>query len=288
MRILLTGGGGFLGGYLIPQLLASGVHVTALSRQKRISDHPNLDWIQMDLAEGIDAKKLPKSIDGVIHLAQSPEYRNGPDGEAHVLKVNVVSYTQLLKYAEKANANCFITASTGSVYEPFTGTMLEDSLPKPTGFYGASKLAAENLSHAFSSRMKICNLRIFFLFGPAQKKSFITRLFDTVKTGDTVTLPAEGDGLIFVPTLAKNTANVFNTALQEGWTGTYNVASPHAISVKDMALAVGKASGKTVSFDRNSQGNPSPIVPPVQALSEIYNMENFSTFEDALNDFNFT
>lgn len=287
MKILLTGGGGFLGGYLLPKLLDSGIHVTALSRSSRTSDHPNLDWIEMDLANGINTDVLPKKIDGIIHLAQSPEYRNGPDGEAHVLQVNVFSYGQLLKYAERARASRFVTASTGSVYEPFTGPMSEDSLPEPTGFYGASKLAAENLSGAYTSRMSICNLRVFFLFGPGQTNTFVARLINTVQSGGTVTLPADGDGLVFVPTLAKDTAGVFKAALDERWTGIYNVASPHKISVKALALAIGEATGKTVNFERTNQASPSPIVPPLTALSEIYDLKQFRTVQEALIDFDF-
>jgi len=282
MKILLTGGGGFLGGFLIPQLLDAGHSIIALSRLARSSGRKNLTWVEMDLASGIDVDVLPQSIDGVIHLAQSPEYRNGPGGEPHVLKVNVVAYAQLLKYAEKAGASRFVTASTGSVYEPFTGDMREDSLPTPTGFYGSSKLAAEALSHAYTGRMSICNLRVFFLFGPGQKNSFIARLVDAVRNSEAVTLPANGEGLVFVPTLAKNTAHVFKTALEEKWIGTYNVASPQAISVKSLAEEIGKAFNKKVIFERNEQSSPTPIIPPLNKLAGIYNLKQFTSIADSL------
>lgn len=287
MHILLTGGGGFLGGFLMPYLLDAGHTVTALSRSSRASGHDNLTWIETDLSSGLETAKLPDTIDGVIHLAQSPEYRNGPDGEPHVLKVNVLAYAQLLKYAEGAGASRFVTASTGSVYEPFTGSMLENSLPVPTGFYGSSKLAAENLSGAYTGRMSICNLRVFFLFGPGQENSFVARLINTVANSEPVGLPAEGGGLVFVPTLAKNTAHVFKTAFEDNWTGTYNVATPEALSVEALALAIGKAMNKKVTFSRNDQASPAPIIPPLDKLGGIYDLAQFSAIDVALKDFEF-
>jgi len=284
MKILLTGGGGFLGGFLIPQLLEAGHSIVALSRLARPLDHKNLTWIEMDLASGIDFKRLPDSIDGVIHLAQSPEYRNGPDGEPHVLKVNVLAYAQLLKYAEKAGASRFVTASTGSVYEPFTGDMREDSLATPTGFYGSSKLAAEALSHAYTGRMSICNLRVFFLFGPGQENSFVARLIDNVKNSKAITLPASGEGLVFVPTSVNNTAHVFKTALEEEWIGTYNVASPQAMSVKALAEEIGRIFNKDVIFERNEESSPTPIIPPLNKLAEVYNLEQFSNVSEVLKE----
>ncbi len=287
MKIFLTGGGGFLGGYLIQQLIEDGNEVFALSRSVRSSNHPNLKWIDMDLAEGLVSEQLPKSVDGIIHLAQSPEYRNGSDGEAHVLQVNVVAYAQLLKYAETAGASRFVTASTGSVYEPFKGPMLENSLPTPTGFYGSSKLAAESLAGAYTGRMSICNLRVFFLFGPNQKNSLIARLIETIRNSEPVTLPVKGDGLVFVPTLAENTAHVFKVAFEKGWKGTYNVSSPHAISVKDLALKIGQAMNKEVVFKRSEQKSPSQIVPPLGKLAGIYNLDQFHTVEESLQGFSF-
>lgn len=287
MRILLTGGGGFLGGFLIPQLLDAGHSIIALSRSTRASTHRNLTWLEMDLASGIDVDKLPNSIDGVIHLAQSPEYRNGSDGESHVFKVNVLAYAQLLKYAEKAGTRSFVTASTGSVYEPFTGSMHEDSLPSPTGFYGSSKLAAENLSGAYRGRMSICNLRVFFLFGPGQENSFVARLINSVHTSEPVSLPAQGEGLVFVPTLAKNTAHVFKVAVEENWEGIYNVSSPHSISVKSLAYEISRAMHKDVKFERTKQNPPKPIVPPLENLGRIYDLSQFFKIDIALKEYNF-
>jgi nucleoside-diphosphate-sugar epimerase len=285
MKILLTGGGGFLGGFLIPQLLEAGHNIVALSRSTRSSDHKNLSWVEMDIAEGVEVDKLPKNIDGVIHLAQSPEYRNGSEGEPHVLKVNVVAQAQLLKYAEKAGVKQFVLASTGSVYEPFTNSMSEDSLPSPTGFYGASKLAAEVISQAYADRMGICNLRVFFLFGPGQENAFIARLIENIKNSKPITLPASGEGLVFVPTFAKNTAHVFKTALEDKWTGTYNVASPQAISVKSLAEEIGNAFNKEVIFERTEQSPPAPIIPPLDKLADIYDLEQFSTVAEALKEY---
>jgi len=275
MKVLLTGGGGFLGGFVIARLLAAGHDVIGLSRSDRTSDHERLRWIPMDLAEGLDTKALPTSIDGVLHLAQSAQYRDGKAGESHVFDVNVAGMAALLRYADDAGASRFVNASTGSVYEPFTGDMSEDALVSPTGFYGASKLSAEMLALAYRSRFSICHMRIFFLYGEGQQNAFVARLINTVRSGEAVTLPASGDGLVFVPTYADDTARVAVTALEDGWAETLNVASPHAVSVRDLARAIGQAFGIDVTFTRNDGAAPAPIVPPLTRLGEKFDLGHF-------------
>lgn len=287
MRILITGGGGFLGRYIVPLLASSGHEIIALSRIQRYSNDVNVKWIKMDLAEGLNANLLPAAIDSVVHLAQSPHYKDGVAGEPHVLKVNIVSLVELLRYADASGASRFISASTGSVYEPFLGPMREEDLAIPTGFYGSSKLAAEILSEAFRDRMLVCNLRLFFLFGPNQKGGFIARLIETICAEEPVKLPVSGDGLIFVPTFAKDVALIFKSALEEGWKGVFNVASPHPISVKNFALAIAGSMNKGVKFERTDIPPQKPIIPSVEKLSRVYDMGLFSTIDRALMDYKF-
>ncbi len=282
MRILITGGAGFLGSALVPLLVNEGYEIFALSRSVRSSQENNLTWIQNDLSNGLNISKLPSNIDGVIHLAQSPDYRNGPNGEENVFQVNVASHAALLRYAENANAKVFVSASTGSVYEPFDSLISEGAPVNPTGFYGASKLAAEIISGAYSNRMAICNLRVFFLYGPGQKNMFISRLIETIKTGGKVTIPTSCDGLIFVPTLHSDVAKVFKLALEKRWEGTYNVSNPVAVSLKKVAETIATLANVDLNLERVQQTPPVSIIPSLEKLSNVFELSDFTNLEDGI------
>ena len=148
-RVLVTGGTGFLGKALLPQL--QGHDIFALRRSPS-GEENGISWIQADLGEPVNTAALPGKIDAVIHLAQSPEYRNLPDGAPHVFRVNTAATAELLEYVRHAGAEQFLYASTGSIYEPFKGSMLETEPVAPKNFYPASKLAGERDEQASTDK----------------------------------------------------------------------------------------------------------------------------------------
>lgn len=275
MRILVTGGTGFLGRALLPML--AGNEVFALTRKPRAPDPalPHVTWIEADLSAPFDPACLPTKMDGIIHLAQSDRYREFPAGAPDVFRVNVEFPAILMQWALKAGVSRAVFASTGTVYEPFTGSMREDAAVSPTGFYGASKLAAEALTLAYAKDIAVSQLRVFFLYGPGQQNMLISRLIGSVAAGTAVTLPEQGDGLVFVPTFVEDTARVFAQACLEGWRGVWNVASPHAVSMRTLVNEIGVALKRAPVVTQVAQAAPLPIVPDLTKLSGAVNVSAF-------------
>jgi nucleoside-diphosphate-sugar epimerase len=241
-----------------------------------------VSWIDADLSQGLDPAILPAQADALIHLAQSDSYRDFPAGAADVFRVNVEAPATLMRWAVDAKVSRAVFASTGTVYEPFTGAMREDSPVFPTGYYGASKLACETLTLAYQGTMAVCQLRVFFLYGPGQETMMIARLIESVRAGGTLTLPKNSDGLVFVPTYVDDTARVFRRACEEGWTGIYNVASPQVVSFKELLDAVGRAVGKTPVVQRIDAPEPQRIVPDLQKLGAREPLGEFLTIDQGL------
>jgi nucleoside-diphosphate-sugar epimerase len=281
-RILVTGASGFLGSFLMPRLVAAGHEAIGLKLDFESPDMPGVDWIDCDLGQPLNPSTLPQKIDGIIHLAQSPRYREGKDGEAHVFDVNVRGVADLLRYADGAGVSRFVLASSGSVYEPFGAGLNEDARVSPTGYYGASKLAAETLSTACADRFAVANLRVFFLYGPKQKNMLIARLIEQVQAGATLTLPKAGDGLVFVPTYADDTARVFQKACEDAWTGLYNVACPYPTTFRHLLETIGDATGKPPVIERNDAEPSAPIVPPLTRLRAKMDVSDFHTIEQGV------
>jgi UDP-glucose 4-epimerase len=280
MRILVTGGTGFLGRHLLP--LLHDHEVFALTRRPITSAERHVTWIEAPLSEGLDVTRLPAQMDAIIHLAQSERYREFPDGAPDVFQVNVATPQLLMQWALTAGVTRCVFASTGTVYEPFALPMREDVAVNPTGYYGASKLACETLTLAYQGQIAVAQLRVFFLYGPSQTGMMISRVIDNVRAGTTLTLPATGDGLVFVPTYVGDAARVFKQACEESWRGVWNVASPQPVSFKALADEIGKAVDRAPVFARSTGSAPLSIVPDMSKLATKVDLATFTNLPRGL------
>jgi len=273
MKILVTGAAGFIGRVITSQLIENGHQVMGLDLGAQIDGTTH--WVKINPDEVFETSNLPQDIEAIIHLAQSPAYRLGAEGEESVFKTNVAMHAALLKYASKIGVTHYTSASTGTVYEPFTNGMSEMDAVSPTGYYGASKYAAEVLANAYQDRMRICNIRPFFVYGPHQKNMLIARLVENVSKGNPVSLPKTGEGLEFVPTYVDDVARCFVQSVENKWDGPVNVASPETVSFQTVLETISQAVGKPLNLERKGEGPKHPIVPDLTKLKTLTNMSLF-------------
>jgi len=280
MRILVTGSTGFLGGRLLPML--AGHEVFAMTRRARPASGEHVSWIEADLGREFDTAKLPEKMDAIIHLAQSDAHRSFPDGAADMLRVNVEAPSQLLQWGCTAGVSRAVLASTGSVYEPYRSRMDEEAPVRPAGYYPASKLAMEVLSHAYASRFAVSNLRVFFLYGPGESAMLVSRLIGSVQSGAEVTLPPDGEGFVFTPTYVDDCAGVFAKACEEGWQGVWNVACPQPVSLGALVRTIGKRVGREPNIRTVEGTTASRIVPDLAKLGGKVDLGAFLGIEAGL------
>jgi UDP-glucose 4-epimerase len=280
MRILLTGATGFLGRHLLP--LLDGHEIFALARHPSSIDGSSVNWIEADLSCELDVRTLPARMDAIIHLAQSSRFREFPGGAGDVFAVNVAAPSALMDWAVTAGVSRAVFASTGTVYEPFAGPLREDVAVSPHGYYGASKLAAEALTLAYQAHMAVSQLRVFFPYGPSQRGMMISRLIDTIRSGGTVTLPREGDGIRLSPTFVNDVVSIFRQACDESWRGVWNVASPETVSFHELANMIGKIAHRTPLISRSEAATPAPILPDLGKLATKVDLSTFRALEDGL------
>ncbi len=120
MKILVTGGAGYVGSKLVPKLLKSGHHVKVLDLmiygEDVLDDHPNLEKIKGDIRNQELLKKVLISQEAVIHLAcisNDPSFELNPSlGKS----INLDSFEPLVKISRACGVNKFIYASSSSVY----------------------------------------------------------------------------------------------------------------------------------------------------------------------------
>jgi len=279
MRILVTGGSGFVGSALGPRLIVEGHDVYSTCRSgSAVGFGKAVEW---DVMHRIDPTKFPGNIDAVIHLAQARHYRNFPSDAREGFDVNVGMTFSLLEWAATTGVKHFCLVSSGSVYEPFAGALREDSIASPSGFLGASKLAAEMIAKPFSSLFNLNILRLFFPFGPTQRDRLIPDLIRRVREGQPIQVTSDGEGLRLTPSYIDDVVDVFVESIARSWCGTVNVATPEALSIRQISEVIGRQIGCTPRIevvDKNSVD----IVPSLERLAALYDLKRFSSFDEGL------
>ena len=161
MNLLVTGGCGYKGTVLIPQLLADGHSVTSIDTQwfgNALPEHPQLKNLKLDVRE---TNQIPMyGVDAVIHLAN---IANDPAVELNPTlswEVNVLAGQQLADRAVRAGVKQFLFASSGSVYgvkdEP---NVTEDLSLVPISVYNKTKMVAERVFLSYSDQMQVHCIR---------------------------------------------------------------------------------------------------------------------------------
>ncbi len=161
MNILITGGCGYKGSVLIPQLLNENHKIISIDNKwfgDYLPHHKNLINIEADIR---DIEKIPmKDIDSIIHLAN---IANDPAVDLNPTlswEVNVLASQQLADKAVRHNVKQFIFASSGSVYGIKKEDKVTEELPLvPISVYNKTKMVAERIFLSYKDHMRIHCIR---------------------------------------------------------------------------------------------------------------------------------
>ena len=265
MKVLVTGGGGFLASAVLPRLAARAEVFATHRPDAKPPPIDGVQWLPLELSRPLPAT-LPTAVDAVVHLAQSRRYREFPDGAVDVHEVNTGSTVRLLDYCVRAGGSTFTYASSGALYAPGPEPVREDDTPHPGNFYAASKLAGEQAVQQFSGILRGHSLRFFFIYGPGQRNMFVPGLVGRVRDGQEVTL-AGPDGIRVNPVFVDDAAEAVIATLDLQESHTLNLAGPDVVSVREIAELAGGLLNETPSF---SVGDPQlDLVASIERQSEL-------------------
>ncbi|WP_050403592.1 NAD-dependent epimerase/dehydratase family protein [Bradyrhizobium embrapense] len=281
MRILLTGCSGFVGSALGPRLAAEGHELFCVCRPRTsVAFGTKVVW---DGAASIEDSGFPKTIDAVVHAAQSRRYRDFPADSCEMFDVNVGMTMRLLDWAARAAARHFCLLSSGAVYEPFAGTLREDAGLAPPGFLGASKFASEVIAKPFSGVFSLNILRLFFPYGPGQRDRLIPQLIRRIQDGAAIQLSGGTEGIRLAPTFIDDIVDVILASIASSWTDTLNVAASEMLSIRQISNTIGQQLGVEPKFEIVNPNTPSvDIVPDLSRLASRLDVRRFVQFKEGI------
>jgi UDP-N-acetylglucosamine/UDP-N-acetyl-alpha-D-glucosaminouronate 4-epimerase len=261
MRVLVTGGAGFIGSHVVRRLLATGRGVRVLDNFST-GDRSNLLPVadQVDLIEGDirDLRSVHDAVRGcgqVVHLAAVPSVPRSIDDPITTHQANADGTLNVLLAARDAGVSRLVFASSSSIYGAAVELPKRESLrPLPISPYAVSKLAAENYCRSFFEvyGLETVALRYFNVFGPRQDPrseyaAVIPKFIWAYRNGEPPVIFGDGDQSRDF-TYVDNVVDANVVALQAPGVGgrVYNIACGTQVTLNALAASLRAATGVTL------------------------------------------
>jgi UDP-glucose 4-epimerase len=280
VKILVTGATGFVAGHLIPHLVKAGHEVYAAghdpARLARFTGARHLVW---DLKEAALPEALPLQLDAVFHLAQA----NVPFPAAadDMFAVHVAATHRLLELARRTGVKRFTFTSTGSVYGAGPRPWKEGDPTEGSGYYAATKVAAERLVRSYGDLVPYSIFRLFTPYGPGQTNRLVPGLINRVVNGTPVTV-AGGAGPTFNPLHVAHVVDVLAQSLDASGNQVLNLGGDESLSVRQMAETIAQVVGRPADVQEQA-GAADLIVGDVSALRQAYRLpDRLLSFEEGV------
>jgi UDP-glucose 4-epimerase len=257
MKILVTGGAGFIGSHIAEYFAEAGHEVRILDNistgsLKNIPRCENIEFIKGDICDSSTVEKAVSDIDYVFHEAALVSVPLSCEKPAEAFYINTLGTLKILQACVKAGVEKFVTASSAAVYgnNPVLPKR-EDMYPEPASPYAISKLDLEYLARMFyeSHGLRTTCLRYFNVYGPRQDPkspyaAVIPIFMERAKAGKDLVIYGNGlQSRDFVH--IKDVVRANAAALEHGDGQVYNVAMGKSITVLELAERIINLTGSS-------------------------------------------
>lgn len=260
MKLLVTGGAGFIGSHLVERLLAAGDRVRVvddLSTGKRdnLPRHEALEFIEGDIRDAGLIDRCAKGMDAVVHLAAIASVQASMDDPVRTHQVNFDGTLNLLEASRRHGVKRFIYACSAAVYgDTAIIPVPEETMLKPLSPYAVDKLSGEYyLLHYYRAYgLAVTSFRFFNIYGPRQDPSspysgVISIFVERLMANRPVTVFGDGTqtrDFVYVADLADLLARAAHGT--EGSGGVFNVGTGARHSLLQLLTYLEKLSGKRI------------------------------------------
>ena len=258
MKIIVTGGAGFVGTHLVSALLKEGHLVESIDNLSTGSyenaalylNHPNYRFHRSSIETFAALESMVQESDIVFHLAASVGVKNIVENPIHCIENNVFCTSQLLKWAEQYKKR-IITFSTSEVYgksQKFPFSEDDDVVLGPSNklrwAYAASKLLDDYLAQAYAQHKgtAVTIVRLFNTIGQRQVGHYgmvVPRFFEAALSGKPITIYGTGQQT----RCFTDVRDVVNSLMllihcRESYGELINIGTPHEVSITSLAQMI--------------------------------------------------
>lgn len=248
MRVLITGGAGFIGSHVADRCLQDGHEVTVLDNLRsgaRCQIASEVAFVEQDIRDGALSETLARlRPEAILHFAAQIDVRVSCQDPVFDAEENIMATLRLVESGLTNGLKHFVFASSGgAIYGEASGPQSEGHPEVPINPYGVAKLAIDKYLHAYGIQKGLAStsLRFSNVYGPRQgakgEAGVIAVFCKRLREG--LAPIVNGDGLqtrdfVFAPDLAEAVSLVLNQRA----TGLYNLSTGVETSILDVARAL--------------------------------------------------
>jgi len=252
IKVVVTGGAGFIGSHLVRQLLKEDYEVVVIDNLysgKKENIPARAQFFNADIRNVKDIEPLFKNAKYVFHLAAIPSVQYSIENPAETNDVNLDGTVSVLMAAKNAQVKRVVYSASSAVYgDAEKLPITERESPKPKSPYALQKYASELYAKLFSEMhgLETVNLRYFNVYGDGQPSvgayaSVIAKFLDLKKQNKKLTIVGDGNqtrDFVHVSDVAR--ANIMAAKSNKVGRGeSINIGSGKKYSVKEIAKIIG-------------------------------------------------
>lgn len=282
MKLLITGGAGFLGSHVLEEMRKLGHEITCFDLQPT----PYCNTVTGDLLNPDDLMNATKGIDAVCHLGAIGDVYLAFEKPQLAASVNATGTANLMEACLANGVKKVVYASTWEVYGPPKYEPLDENHPcNPDHPYNITKLAGEHIIMSYDKLKGIPTvaLRLGTSFGTRMRGNSVFSIFiKKAMAGEPITIQGTGEqSRQFVH--ARDVASAFACALESPVRADiFNIVTSRSVSIKELAQMVAAQIPTDISFAPARTGDIHPAKVSAQKANQVLGWKPSVSFEEGL------
>jgi UDP-glucose 4-epimerase len=299
LKVLVTGGAGFIGSNLVRQLVADGNDVTVLDNllsgfRSNLEPFPQVRFIEGDIRDDAVVAEAIKGVNVVFHLAASVGNKRSIDHPLIDAGINVMGTIKVLEAARREGVRKIVASSSAGIFgELKTLPIKEDHPVEPDTPYGSSKLCMEKecLAYAKLFEIEAVCLRYFNVYGANQRfdayGNVIPIFAFKMLRGEQLTIFGDGEQTRdFINVKDVVQANI-KAARAIGLSGAFNIGSGDRITINQLVDLLWVSSGiePKVVYNPPRAGDVRHSLADISAARNSFGFVPLVSIEEGLNEY---
>jgi len=254
LRVLITGGAGFIGSHLVRALVRAGYGVRVFDNLStgsldNIGDLLDaIEFVRGDVRDYGVVESAVRDVDAVVHLAALIDVAESVEKPDLYFDVNVRGTYNVVKASK--NVSTFVFASSSAVYgDPIRVPIPEDHPLMPKSPYAASKISGEAFVQAFANQygFRPVILRLFNVYGPKQSRAYagvIIEFIRRVSRGEPPVIFGDGEQTRDFVHVSDVVEAIMLSLRNEEARGVFNIGSGEGVTINHLARLILKLMGR--------------------------------------------